>query len=361
MLSSLFNTIQTILFPLIEESYGKLTENEQRFVRVCEICIPANYTRYITGGYMGRPQKDRLAIVCAFIAKAIYNFATTKLLLEHLRCNPTLRRLCGWEGRNQIPSESTFSRAFAEISLSELPQKIHENMIKTHYKEKIVGHISRDATSISAREKPLRKLPKAKKVRRKRGRPKNGEVPQPKEPKKLEIQLNRTLQENLADIPVACDVGAKKDSKGYLLTWNGYKLHIDGGDGDVPLSALLSSASTHDSQVAIPLAQLSAQRVTNLYDLMDAAYDSKEIHEMSRRLNHVPVIDSNKRRGEKVEFDPAKKIRYNQRTASERINSNLKDNYGGRNVRVKGAKKVMAHLMFGIIALTAEQLFRLLQ
>lgn len=77
VLSSLFNTIQTILFPLIEESYGKLTENEQRFVRVCEICIPANYTQYITGGYMGRPQKDRL-IVCAFIAKAIYNFATTK-------------------------------------------------------------------------------------------------------------------------------------------------------------------------------------------------------------------------------------------------------------------------------------------
>ena len=42
--------------------------------------------------------------------------------------------------------------------------------------------------------------------------------------------------------------------------------------------------------------------------------------------------------------------------------SNLKDNYGGNTniVRVKGDKKVMAHLMFGIIAMTAEQLFRMI-
>jgi len=29
----------------------------------------------------------------------------------------------------------------------------------------------------------------------------------------------------------------------------------------------------HDSQVAIPLATLTAGRVTSLYDLMDSAYD----------------------------------------------------------------------------------------
>jgi len=37
-----------------------------------------------------------------------------------------------------------------------------------------------------------------------------------------------------------------------------------------------------------------------------------------------------------------------------------KDNYGGRTIRVKGASKVMAHLMFGIISITAMQIFRLL-
>ncbi len=52
--------------------------------------------------------------------------------------------------------------------------------------------------------------------------------------------------------------------------------------------------------------------------------------------------------------------RYNQRSSAERANSVLKDNYGGRFVRVRGAAKVMAHLMFGVIALTAAQLFRLI-
>ena len=36
------------------------------------------------------------------------------------------------------------------------------------------------------------------------------------------------------------------------------------------MSAVLTSASVHDSHVAIPLAQMSAQRVTALYDLMDS-------------------------------------------------------------------------------------------
>jgi hypothetical protein len=36
-------------------------------------------------------------------------------------------------------------------------------------------------------------------------------------------------------------------------------LHLDTVDGDFPVSAVLTSASVHDSQVAIPLAQLTAQ------------------------------------------------------------------------------------------------------
>ena len=44
-------------------------------------------------------------------------------------------------------------------------------------------------------------------------------------------------------------------------------------------STLLTSASLHDSQAAIPLATLSAERTTNLYDLMDAAYDAEQIRE----------------------------------------------------------------------------------
>ena len=75
-----------------------------------------------------------------------------------------------------------------------------------------------------------------------------------------------SLPAMLDDLPTACDVGMKKDSKGYKSTWVGYKLHIDVADGQIPISCLLTSASLHDSQAAIPLATLSAGRTTNLYD-----------------------------------------------------------------------------------------------
>ncbi len=62
----------------------------------------------------------------------------------------------------------------------------------------------------------------------------------------------------------------------------------------------------------------------------------------------MPLIDHNPRRGTKIEFSPAEAIRYNERTAAERSNARLKDEFGGKNLRVRGDTKVMAHLMFGI-------------
>jgi nitrate/nitrite transporter NarK len=40
------------------------------------------------------------------------------------------------------------------------------------------------------------------------------------------------------------------------------------------------------------------------------------------------------------------------------VYSRLKDEFGGRWVRVRGWAKVMTHLMFGILALTADQIQR---
>ena len=134
---------------------------------------------------------------------------------------------------------------------------------------------------------------------------------------------------------------------------------------------LLTSASVHDSQVALLLATITAGRVTNLYDLMDSAYDAPEISAKSRSLGHVPIIEANPRRGGKAQaeaearakrfagYELAEDIRYNQRSAAERVNGNLKDNCGGNHVRVRGAPKVFCHLMFGILVVTVEQIMRL--
>lgn len=43
----------------------------------------------------------------------------------------------------------------------------------------------------------------------------------------------------------------------------------------------------------------------------------------------------------------------------ERVNRRLKDEFGGRHVRVRRHAKVICPLMFGIVALTVDQLMRL--
>jgi hypothetical protein len=87
--------------------------------------------------------------------------------------------------------------------------------------------------------------------------------------------VGQSAAEALAELPVHCDVGTKKNSKGYKETWRGYKLHADVNDCCLPISVALTAASVHDSQVAIPLMKTTSERVDYLYDLMDAAYDAQ--------------------------------------------------------------------------------------
>jgi hypothetical protein len=115
----------------------------------------------------------------------------------------------------------------------------------------------------------------------------------------------------------------------------------------------------HDSRAVVPLSYLSKERVANLYNLMDAAYCSKELHAHSRDLGHVHLIDHNPRGGEKEEFEPADAVRYRERSAAERTNARLKDEFGARAIMVRGHIKVMCHLMFGLLALSIDQLLRL--
>jgi hypothetical protein len=192
----------------------------------------------------------------AFIAKAIYNLNTTKHLLDRLASDLVLRRLCGWERLSDIPLESTFPRAFAEFASSHLTQRLHAALIERYESDRLVGHLSRDSTAIEAREKTLKKSTEPK-LKKKRGRPKKEESRPAKPLTRLERQPTMTVDEMFADLPTACDVGTKRNSKGHQSSWKGYKLHIDTADGGIPISAILTSASVHDSQVAIPLASNS--------------------------------------------------------------------------------------------------------
>ena len=356
-LATVFRHVQRRLFPLLEEELGPLSDLDRQFCEAISLTDLGRWMREFEWCGNGAPPHSRLWLAHAFIAKSVYQFATTAALLDALHHRPMLRQLCGWDSAGELPSEATFSRAFAAFARRQLPQQIHEHMIKTHAGPKLVGHLCRDATSIEAVERPAPKLAPPPRPPRKRGRPPKGEIRPPLPPKRLDVQPGRSLEANLAALPSACDMGMKRDAKGLRNCWRRYKLHLDTIDGDIPISAIPTSASLHDSQVAIPLAQMSAQRVTALYEVMDAAYDAPQIDAFTRQLGHVPIIRPNRHSGAVCELAPAQAQRFKQRSAAERVNSLLKQRYGGRWVRVRGPAKVMCHLMFGLIALTASGLF----
>ena len=358
-LSQFWLTVQGSLFPWLGAELGELSEKQKQLVAILEMLGLESFIS-MSQGYAGRPQEDRRAIGRAYVAKAVYNLVTTRELLERLSSDPSLRRLCGWERPSAVPSEATFSRAFAEFTKQQLPERVHAALIEKYEQPRLVGHISRDATAIKGRERAAKKVKKAKEpAKPKVGRRQKGEV-KSKPPTRLERQESMSLEEMLADLPRVCDCGTKRNSKGHPEHWVGYKLHLDVADGGIPISCILTSASVHDSQVALPLATTTAQRVSSLYDLMDAAYDAPIIKAHSRSLGHVPLIDWHTRRGgEKQEFAPHEGQRFKERSTVERVIARLKEEFGGRMVRVRGPAKVMTSLMFGIIALSADQILRL--
>lgn len=106
------------------------------------------------------------------------------------------------------------------------------------------------------------------------------------------------------------------------------------------------------------MARITASRAISFYDLMDAAYDAGPIRQVSEELGHVPIIDINPRGGEPKPMEPYRALRYNERSTAERGNSRLKDTFGFRHLRVRGHPKAHLHLMFGILALFADQLYK---
>jgi hypothetical protein len=389
--------MQQELFPVLESVAGPLSKELQLLSSVMAL-VPLD--RLVAAGRAatGRPARDREAIATAFVAKAIFKLPTTRSLLSRLKADEALRRFCGWLNVKAVPHESKFSRSFAEFAARELPQQWHADTVVKTQKGRLIGHIARDSTAIPARErfpitaehKKQRQQQKEEKrkqreltqkaLRNKTAKPRKKRVRKGSFDKKkasergsrLQRQRHQTLAQMLNELPTQCDIGTKINSQGNNNSWRGYKAHIDVADGQIPISAILTSASVHDSQVAIPLMTLSSLRVTYLYDLSDSAYDAKDIDAHSRQHGHIPITALHGRRASKKasalfpvgtmpQLPPAQEERFKARTMVERVNARLKDEFGGNTVRVRGAAKVMAHLMFGVLALTVDQWLRLVE
>lgn len=182
-----------------------------------------------------------------------------------------------------MPNESSFSHAFDEFAKSRLPERVHQALIEQHLggqdsKAYLLRLHGNQRPGETRKETDLR----GERNQKEAGPPKKGEE-RLKEPTRLERQAaGQPLCDMIAERLKACNVDSKRNSKGHTTSWIGYKLHIDAADGGIPVSCILTSASLHDSQATIPLAEITYGRVTSLYDMMDVADDAPQIKVHSR-------------------------------------------------------------------------------
>ncbi len=334
-ISDAWQRFQGELLPSLAGEVGPLGVRHTKSVAVLDMVEVERHVHYSHRG-VGNPPADRRALARAFVAKAVRDMPTTVVPVDRLLHDPTLRRPVGWSRVSEVPSESTFSRALPWFAETRLPERMHEAPGRADCSGSVVGHISRDPPAIVGRERPAPKPKPEEKPKRKRGRPKKGED-RPRERTRLERRPpdGMTAAEMADGLPKACDTGTKRNAKGYKESWRGYKLHIDAADGDVPISCILTSASLHDSQAAIPLSRMTALRVDHCHQLMDAACDSPGIGFHACLTGRVAITDTNPRRDAALEERLGKealaqrkaghirhdRVRHRQRSSGGRVNS----------------------------------------
>jgi len=237
-------------------------------------------------------------------------------------------------------------------------------MVRRHLDGRLIGHILRDATAIEAREKAQNKKGDREKPLqppRRRGRPRKGEPKVIKRMKRLAKQARQKASVSVGQLNRECTWGCKKNSPGNVTFWKGYKLHLDVTDMGIPVTAVVTGATVHDSQLAIPMEKLTERKFRHLYSLMDSAYDAHDIRTYIEGKGRVAIIDGNKRRGEAAPpLEAAEKERFKIRSPVERANSHLKDWLIGGKVYVRGIRKVRFHLLSGVVCLAAVKILQYL-
>ena len=114
MILQRWNVIQHELIPELRNDIGVLTPKLERVIHILEWVRIETFTQESWSG-TGRPPHERAWLANAFVAKAVLGLATTAGLIERLTIDRALRRICGFALNKKLPSESTFSRAFADF------------------------------------------------------------------------------------------------------------------------------------------------------------------------------------------------------------------------------------------------------
>ena len=334
----------------------RLTVEHRGFLallRVIEEHLPDMDT---TNNRFGRPRFDDLPFVRAYLAKHCYQIDKNNLLRARLLSDSSLRRICGFQ---KVPSEATFSRRLEQFAKRNIPTTTLAILVQNYHDGQLVRVVARDSTTIKGREKSKNKKKDVKVKKQRRGRPRKGEIRAPKEPKRVERQLRQSSSKSLSELDKGCSWTCKNNSQGKPQYTKGYKIHLDVTDQGIPISACVTGANVHDSQVAIPLEKMTERRITHLYTMADSAYDFPEHRDYILAKGRIPVIDPNNRRSpQKRVLEKLEQEQYKARTVVERANSHLKDHLLPAALYVKGHCKVSFVLLMGVLCLAAIKIIQ---
>lgn len=104
-IAGIWDRVQGSLFPALDAAGVEMTEKLYQHAALLEVL---RIEQFVVG------------------AKAFDNATDTNAFRDRLRGDPSLRKVCGWRHRGDVPSESTFSRAFAVFTELALADTVHE-------------------------------------------------------------------------------------------------------------------------------------------------------------------------------------------------------------------------------------------
>jgi len=262
------------------------------------------------------------AMINAIFIRIIERIPTIKDLVRRLNEDFIFKLNCGFLVSDRIPSEASFSRLITKLAESNVLEAVKETLINMAISEGFITDeaVAIDATHFEARDQAPPKEEKPKAEPKKRGRKTKAERKQwlmeqaeretnlPLFEKKIEAQLDVSLDELRAHIPQDPQWGVKKNSEGKNVFWYGYKAHLAvGTTSQYILQSLFSSGNLNDGKAAIPLLKGISERLSLpflRYDIMDAGYDYEPIYERIHRMGHLAVIAYNRRNeSEPIGFD----------------------------------------------------------
>lgn len=266
--------------------------------------------------WRGAPVKlNYQAMIHSLIIRVFDRIPTIKDLIRRLNEDFIFKFNCGFLISDQTPSEAAYSRLISKLEATQVLEEINEKVVVQAYSEGFITDtaVAIDATHFEARDQAPSKDKKNETTpqKKKRGRKSKAEREQwlieqaeieanlPIFKKKIEAQLDISLNVLRKEVPQHPEWGVKKNSEGKNVFWYGYKGHLAvGTTSQYVLQSLFSSGSLNDGKAAIPLLKGINERLmmsTIQYGMMDAGYDYEPIYEQIHRMGLQSVIAYNKR------------------------------------------------------------------